>query len=155
MEEQNSPLFGLNIDFDSKSHLAESAKWAKFLSIVGFVLCGILTLVGIFASTFLANFSGRFATTPEASAYTAGYSFMFAVLYIGLALLYFFPCLFLYRHSTNLKNALATNNQETLVKSFQNLKIMFRYMGILTIIVLSFYALIIVILIIAGLSQMR
>jgi hypothetical protein len=47
-----------------------------------------------------------------------------------------------------MKTALNTNDQLTLNTSFQNLKIMFRYVGILTIVMLSFYALAILMMII-------
>jgi hypothetical protein len=43
-----------------------------------------------------------------------------------------------------MKAALNINDQLTLNTSFQNLKIMFRYVGILTIVMLSFYALAII-----------
>jgi uncharacterized protein DUF5362 len=142
MEDQNTSLFGLTIDTDSKSHLAESARWAKFLAIVGFVVCGLVVLIGIFAGSIIASFTNLNRDFGDSAADTSGLGVVLAIMYIGFAVLYFFPCLFLFRHANYMKNALATNNQETLNKSFQNLKVMFRYVGILTIIVLSIYLLI-------------
>ncbi len=145
MEDQNSSLFGLTVDSDSRAHLAESARWAKFLAIVGFVVCGLIVLLAIFAGSLLASFSNRYRDFGEPSMDTTGMGIFISILYIGIAVLYFFPCLFLFRHATYMKNALVTNNQETLTKSFQNLKVMFRYVGILTIILLSIYLLIFII----------
>ncbi|MES1221141.1 MAG: DUF5362 family protein [Bacteroidota bacterium] len=50
---------------------------------------------------------------------------------------------------------MAANDQETLNTSFQNLKKLFRFVGIMTIIVLAFYAIILVFgLLGAGLGRM-
>jgi len=146
MEDQTNSVFGLNIDPNSQSHLTEGAKWAKFLAIVGFVMCGLIAIFGVFAGSILTSFNSRNSELGNDRAYTAGMGIGAAILYIGIAVLYFFPCLFLYRYSVKMKQALTTKDQDTLTSSFQNLKIMFRYMGILTIVVLAFYLILILIL---------
>lgn len=140
--EQNkeATLFGFGIDQSSKAHLWEAAKWAKFLAIVGFVMCGLVAIGGIVWGSYLAT------TTPIESEYGgrslfAGLGVFMSVFYVGFAILYFFPCLFLLRFANHMRNALNTDDQVTLNSSFQNLKIMFRYVGILTIIVISLYVL--------------
>ncbi|HEV3323949.1 MAG TPA: hypothetical protein VG052_00040, partial [Puia sp.] len=56
MEESNqSSLFELSIDHESHSHLSETARWAKFLAIVGFVSCGIIVIVSFFIGSILAS----------------------------------------------------------------------------------------------------
>jgi hypothetical protein len=60
-------------------------------------------------------------------------------VYIVLAVIYFFPCLFLYRFSTKMKTALNGNEQTDLTLSFQNLKSLFRYIGVITVIILAIY----------------
>lgn len=145
-QNQNTSLFGLGIDPTSKAHLAEGARWARFLAIVGFVMCGLLALGGIFAGSIFSSMSGRYSD-EFGGAYRVGGGLgaMMSVIYIGIAILYFFPCLFLFRFANYMKAALATDQQNTLNSSFQNLKIMFRYVGIVTIILLCLYALIILI----------
>ena len=133
------PLFGLSIDPAIKSHLSETARWGKFLAIVGFVCCALVVILGIF---FVSIFGAerRYGSFDAPSMGTAfGPAIM--VMYILLAVLYFFPCLFLLRFSNKMKTALATDNQVDLTNSFQNLKVLFRYVGVLTIIVLSLYLL--------------
>jgi hypothetical protein len=156
-ENQNTSLFGLNIDPAGKSHLAEAARWARFLSIVGFVIIGLIVLIGIFAGSIMGSLASSMGGNDLGNArMTSGImgSFFF-IIYICIAALYFFPCLFLYRFAAKMKIALAANDQETLNVSFQNLKKLFRFLGILTIIVLSFYAIILVFgLLGAGLSRM-
>ena len=141
--EQNpdTSLFGFGIDQSSRAHLSEAAKWAKFLAIVGFVMCGLIVLAAIFLGSFLATMTISEGYRSSAAGLTGGMGAFIAIFYSGIAILFFFPYLFLFRFATRMKAALNTNDQLTLNTSFQNLKIMFRYVGILTIVMLSFYAL--------------
>lgn len=151
-QNETTQLFGLSIEPSAKSHLSEAAKWAKFLSIIGFVILGILMFAGILSIAFM----GGNRTTPTISEAfpasqmeSAGFRYLFAVIYIVLSVLYFFPCLFLLRFANKMKTALAANDQETLNASFQNLKILFRFAGIMTIVIIAFYLIIFLIGIIA------
>lgn len=144
MEQQNEnlSLFGLSIDPTSKLHLGEAARWAKFLAIVGFVMCAIIVVVGIFASTFLSGMMSGYGGAYSDAA-TSGMGTVLAVVYVIIALVYFFPCLFLFRFASKMKEAIATNEQTTLNVSFQNLKAMFRFIGILTVLFLVLWVLLI------------
>lgn len=140
-QNQETSLFVFGIDQSSRSHLWEAAKWAKFLAIVGFVMCGLIVVIAIFAGSFLATMATyNEGYRSSAAGLTGGMGAFIAIFYIGIAILFFFPYLFLFRFATRMKAALNTNDQPTLNTSFQNLKIMFRYVGILTIVMLSFYA---------------
>jgi hypothetical protein len=142
MEEvQNQPLFSLSIEPATKTHLIETAKWARFLAIVGFVFLALMVVAGIWLSTVMAT-----SFTRIDNEYGRNSSGMFAymgtgiiVVYIIAALIMFFPLLFLLRFASKVKTALAANDQESLNTSFQNLKAYFRYLGIITIIGLAFY----------------
>ena len=141
MEQQNTSLFGFSIDETSKVHLAEAAKWARFLAIIGFIVCSLVVIVGIFAGSIFSSFTRGYGDEfGGASRLGSGLGAFMTILYIGIAILYFFPCLFLFRFANLMKVALSTNEQGTLNSSFQNLKKMFRYVGILTIVLLSIYA---------------
>lgn len=146
-QNQDSSLFGINVDQTAKSHLAEAAKWAKFLSIMGFIFCGFIVLIGLFFGTFMSMFSSRYGENNPYNDFPAstGFGASMAVLYIVIALIYFFPCLFLFRFSVKMKAALASNDQEVLNTSFQNLKASFRYVGIIMIVMLAFWALALII----------
>ena len=141
-QNQETSLFGFGIDQSSRVHLSEAAKWAKFISIVGFVMCGLIVVMAFFMGTFLATMTNPYNEGYSSSGgLTKGMGALVAFFYIAIAVLVFFPYLFLFRFATRMKTALNTNDQLTLNTSFQNLKIMFRYVGILTIVMLSFYAL--------------
>jgi hypothetical protein len=135
----SADLFDLRIDPQTSGFLSESAKWARFLAIVGFIFCGLIVLVAVFAGSIL---SGAFRNFAGEGGLIGGAFITF--LYILMALLFFFPCLFLFNFSTKMLVALRTNDQELLTTSFKNLKSCFRFYGILTIVVLALYGLVIV-----------
>jgi hypothetical protein len=151
MEPQNpqeeSSLFGITIDPVGKGHLAEAAKWANFLAILGFIFLGLFVVMAIFGGTFLATTFGRNSryNSDFGAESPSGFAIALIAYYLVVALLAFFAYLFLYRFAVNMKMALRTNSQDLLNRSFQNLKIMYRYIAILTIIGLSFCVLAILI----------
>ncbi len=131
--EPNQNLLNSDLQIDQSAHiyLSETARWANFLSIVGFVLSVILAIAGLFMGVFLGSTS---STYGNSSFIGAGFA---AVFYLIIAVLYFVMSLFLYRFASKMKMALYTNDQETLNNSFLNLKNLYKMMGILTIIYLS------------------
>ena len=138
----------LVIDWRSKEFLKETAKWTKFLAILGFVGIGLMvlgSLVMLFAPSSLMS-NGDFPF--------GGKIFMM-LLYLAFAVLYYFPISYLYQFSENTKKAIENNDNNAVRDAFEFLKSHYKFMGILTIILLSFYAIMIFIgLIGAGAAAM-
>lgn len=138
----------LVIDWRSKEFLKETAKWTKFLAILGFVGIGFMvlgSLVMLFAPSSLIS-NGDFPF--------GGKIFMM-LLYLAFAVLYYFPISYLYQFSENTKKAIENNDNNAIRDAFEFLKSHYKFMGILTIILLSFYAIMIFIgLIGAGTAAM-
>lgn len=156
-QNQDTSLFGLSIDQTSRTHLGEAARWARFLSIVGFIFLGLFALLMIFGGAYLSKlFSQQYGDfdNETGGAFQTTMTIGIIAYYLVVFLLVFFAYLFLYRFSTNLKKALASNDQETLNRSFQNLKILYRYWGILTIIGLVFFTIAVLIAIVSGAATM-
>lgn len=140
-QDQNTSLFGLGIDNISKSHLSEAAKWARFLAICGFVFLGLMVIYGIAMSFVISNMAGamsQYNSTYSANSLKNIMGIGMIVFYIVCAVIAFFPYYFLLRFANKMKAALVSNDQDSLNGSFQNLKILYRYMGILMIISLVF-----------------
>jgi hypothetical protein len=133
-------LFELQVDQQGISYLSETARWAKFLSIVGFVICGLMLVAALFAGSLMASFSRFGRGDAMQGAMGMGGAF-FSLIYIVITLLCFFPCLYLYNFSGKLQHALSNNDQTSLNISFSHLKSCLKFIGILTIVILSFYAL--------------
>jgi len=77
----------------------------------------------------------------ETAAFGGGF---FSIFLVISALLIFFPSLFLYNFSSKMRKAVRNNDQAVMTESFKNLKSFFKYYGIFTIVILSFYALAII-----------
>src|ERR1044072_2852980 len=144
MEQQNqnqdAGLFGSSIDTTGRAHLTEAARWARFLAIVGFVFIALFAVFAIAGGSYIANMFRRTNDFDQvgASGFSTVMTIGIIIYYLCVALLVFFAYLFLYRFAVNMRMALQGNNQELLNRSFQNLKILYRYWGILTVIGLIF-----------------
>lgn len=117
-------LFELQVDHESTIYLRETAKWARFLAVLGFVWCGIFFLAAL-------------AILASRSAYSPGYMAWISVLYMALAAVYFFPCMYTLNFARKMKTALQNNDQGYLNASLKNLKSSFRYVGIMAIVGLA------------------
>jgi hypothetical protein len=138
--EINQPIESpVTINSDIKSYLLETAKWCKFLAIAGFIGMGILVLLGLCISVGFSVFA-RISHVG----FPMG---IFGFFYVLIAAIYFFPLNYMYRFSINLTRGINLNNQPSVTYGFENLKSLFKFMGILTIVVLSIYALAIVVMI--------
>jgi Family of unknown function (DUF5362) len=125
----------LRINEASKAFLMEIAKWTKFISIVGFVFIGLFILIALIVGSVGAAFGGLGAMSGG----------MIAFIYILFALLNFFPVFYLFKASVGLKQGLMANDESSLTNGFEYLKSHYKYIGILTIVLLSLYVLLILI----------
>jgi len=151
-----SSLFSLNIDPVTKTHLTETARWARFLAIFGMIVLALGLVVSLMGATVFKTFFG-FPTGIEDET-NASLSAMRVGMVVGTIItlaIFFFPLLFLLRFANAMRRAIAANDQNRLNESFQNLKVYFRYLGILVLIFLVLYGIIICIAImgIAGVDR--
>lgn len=145
----------LLVDPIAREQLSEAARWAKFLAIIGFIACGIMIAAGILI-TIIYFFMNHVPTRDGYSGRAingAGRSGFMGAIYLGGAVLYLFRCLYLYRFAVKMKSGLHERSQEDLNESFANLKKMFRYNGILTIVLVLLYVVILFAVMIAALNR--
>jgi len=141
MEDQNK----LSLNDLAISALRESGKWCMFLSIVGFIFIGLIVFFGVYMSLISA-----ILPTPEMGgtnelgfgvSVLASIKSYFGILYLLMALLYFFPIYYLYNYAKGIKNALSSGNENILEKALVNLKSHHKFLGIITIVMISLYVL--------------
>jgi len=148
MEYQNSSLFNLEINADTRTYLYEVAKWSRFLAIVGFVGMALMALLCVMMMLGLSSASmGALGSVGLASIIG-----LFALLI--LSAFYIFPLLFLYRFSTHLKSGLDLNVQTDIDEAFKNLKSLLKFIGVFTMVILAFYALALVLGLLGGVMSM-
>jgi hypothetical protein len=132
--------FDLQLNESAKGFLKEAAKWAYFLSILGYIGIGFIVLAAIFAGALFAFIGNLNREMGNVGLLGGGF---ISAIYLIIGALYFFPIYYLNRFSSNLKTALRDNNSEILAKSFEYLKSHYKFIGIVAVITLCFYALII------------
>jgi hypothetical protein len=130
----------LEIEQKTLDNLNTIRKWTMFIAIIGFILLGLLLIIGLIAGTFLSAF--KLGETGLGIPESLGLIAVFV-----MAVIYFFPVFFLFRFSKRAAKAVQTLNKEELHKAFKSLKSYFVYLGVLIILGLSFY---IIALIFAG-----
>lgn len=132
----------IEIEQETLNDLNTTRKWSMFMAIFGFIFIGFLIIAGILVTTFMSALSNSDTSTgfPE---------WILIIMFVVFAAIYFFPVLFLFRFSSLTGKAVAMLDKGELQKAFKNLKYYFVYIGIMIIIVISFY---IILLIFAGSS---
>ncbi|NTE00630.1 hypothetical protein G6M26_24070 [Agrobacterium tumefaciens] len=139
--EENVPQeVKLVVTEEMRSYIYDITKWAKFLSIVGFVFSVILILVSFTIPSMIASnpmLAKQFGSLGQGS------STAITIVYLILGLFYFYPSLLLFRISNNGKQGVLFGNQESLNNAMQNVKSLFKFWGIITITVIVGYFLLI------------
>ncbi|TXD49487.1 MULTISPECIES: DUF5362 family protein [unclassified Polaribacter] len=136
----------ITLNTKSKSFLKEISRWTFFFAILGFISIAFLLIGAILIGTLYAPMINMFA--GQQGLPSIGLSL--AIIYFMSALLYVFPVWYLFKFSRKMKLALATKNDETLTEAFEMLKSHFKFIGVLTIILISLYLLLIVFSLVAG-----
>lgn len=140
MEENQSTFesFELQLTSESKEFLKEAGKWAYFLGIIGFIGIGFLVIISFFIGGIFASMDSYGARMPFPPV-------MLTVLYLAMAVIYFFPVLYLFNFGSKIKRAFADNDIEALTEGIKNLKSHYKFVGIFTLAILGLYALIFII----------
>jgi uncharacterized membrane protein len=132
----------IEIDPVSLKHLNSIRKWTMFFAVLGFIFVGLLLIAGIVAGAFLTIFNSGMPDTGVPQ-------WLMSVIFVVIAAVYFIPVFFLFRFSSNMRDAVHSLKQEKIRKAFRNLRAYFTYLGVLVILGLCFY---VTALIIAGSS---
>lgn len=135
MEENLQVENSIFISEKEKEYLLETSRWGMFLAIVGYVGLGLMLLFSLFMTTIFSAFD-EFSSTPFPFPVGA-----FGLIYVIIAVLYFFPVYYLHQFSRKIKKGLTFEDQTSITLGFRNLKSLFKFMGIFTIIILSLYIL--------------
>jgi hypothetical protein len=108
-----------------RTDLLESAKWTLFFAILLFILLGVIAVISLFAM-MAGGAAGMIGGIMALGIYGA---------------LIFFPGWYYYKFSTLTRQALAFEDNDALDEGFAHLKRFYRFIGILMIVLVSFYLL--------------
>lgn len=139
-------LDNLRLDSQSLEYLRETAKWAKFIAIVGFVFIGLMVVLAFSMGAIIS-------TLPGADTGLISSAFL-TVFYLIFAGIYIFPVLYLYRFATKMQTAINSQDQLFLQDSLSNLKAHYKFIGILMLVVIGLYAIGILFALLGGAAAM-
>lgn len=138
--EQPALTFNSNLT----AFLREIAKWTNFIAIVGFIVVGLMVIGALSVGVFMSSFNSM---TDMGIPFPPG---LLSVVYIIIALVYFFPIYHLYKFSAKIRRGLGSQNEAEVTEAFRFLKSHYKFIGILLIIVLSLYGLLFLIGLLGG-----
>ncbi len=125
--------------------LRQTKPWARLLAVLGFIGIGFL-LLGSFAMLALGSSLGQ--------GLPAGFGIGMMVAYMFMAGIQLPAVIFLNRYASRIGTLVNSNTSEDLERALAAQKSFWRYLGILTLIILCIYVLIILLAIIGGVVGM-
>lgn len=130
----------MKINAQSLEHLRQTARWTNFLSIVGFIMIGLMVIgmLGLIAT------QGQMSRSRYGGGLDTG---IVILIYLIMIVVYFFPVYYMYQFSGKMKSAINQKDTMTFTTATDFLKKHFQFVGVLVIIGLSLYALAFLVLI--------
>jgi preprotein translocase subunit SecG len=134
-------IFKLEIDQDAKNSFLDMARWTKFLAILGIVMLCLLLALGVFFSLFINKFAESYGGASPIAGLGSGGPVIIMAFFVIIVGIYVYPTMALLKYASGIKIAIATDNKAEFNKAIKYLKNMFRYTGILAIIMIGLYIL--------------
>ena len=147
--DENFSKSAFGITETSRQHLMETAKWAQFLAILGFVGLGLM----IVGALFLMSVGSQVQSMGFRGNDDVPFG-MIAFIYVVMAVLFFFPMFYLFKFAIKMKEALGSSSPITFDEATGFLKSHYKFNGIFAIIILSIYVLLILIAVLAAMTGM-
>lgn len=149
-EKSHFDSFELQFTNEAKDFLATAGKWATFLSIVGFIVLGLMLLFAFAMFAMGSALSGMGAGAGPMAGMMSGA--VLGSIYLVIVVLCFFPTLYLFKFGSKAKQAVSSNSSVELTECIGNLKSYFKFMGIFTIITIVFYIIMFVVMMVIGIG---
>jgi uncharacterized membrane protein YdbT with pleckstrin-like domain len=127
--DENQSILELQVDQSASRSLSDAARWARFLSIVGFIGMGLLILCLLLAGSAITNALSQLAPTMGLG---ESYGFVVAIVILA-ALIVGVLMYFLLRGATLIKRGIETRHQETFNNGLSSLKAYFTGYGVFAI----------------------
>lgn len=121
----------MQLSEQAKKYLLEAAKWANFISIVGFIAIGLLIIMSFSIGTIMASL-------PEGSLGGLSPKF-FSFFYLIMAGIYFIPIFFLFQFGQKTRQAFLEDDHNLLTFGLKKLKAHYKFIGILFIVGIILY----------------
>jgi hypothetical protein len=135
-----------NFSDTDRYNLGLVAYWARFLGIIGYVFLGLFLIIIIALVINVSAFRGMSAGPFPAM----GGGIFLVIIYIPFLYIFYYLSRAAHKLGYHLKTGLANNDDGNLSSAFDNLTAIFRTQGIMTAVVVVFYAIFLVIALLGG-----
>ena len=105
--------------------MRQTKPWVMLISIIGFIYIGLMVIFGVLTMFIFSQFNAT-GSFPS--------SIMFAVIYILMGILYFFPFFFLFKYASSIGRLLDGGGAAKMEEALSNQKSFWKYIGILVVI---------------------
>lgn len=128
--EENQSILELHVDQTASKNLSDASRWAKFLSITGFVCMGLML---IFFLAMQSQIASALSELVPGFADLKSMGPFIAIVIIAIAIV-FLLMFFLFRASTLVKRGIETKNQELFNNGLASFKAYFMMYGVIAIV---------------------
>lgn len=149
IEEAGDEQEKLVVTEEIRSYIYETAKWTKFLSVVGLVVAAFLALMALSANAIMQELLVAAPGNPMGQ---LGSTFL-TVYFLSFSLMLFYPSFLLFKYSNAANTAVLYADQESFTIAMKKMKSVFKFWGIMTIIVLALYLLSILLAVVAKIGM--
>ncbi|ACU03536.1 MULTISPECIES: hypothetical protein [Pedobacter] len=133
VEEAGQEQETLLVTEEIRSYIYETAKWTRFLSIVGLVFAAFLALMALSANGLMETMT---AVAPSSPLVKLGAAFL-TVYFLCISLMLFYPSYLLFKYSNAANTAVLYADQENFTVAMKKMKSVFKFWGIVTIVILA------------------
>jgi hypothetical protein len=121
--------------------LTRTRGWVRFFSILGFIACGLLALGGLgIVMLGESTFGSGYGYGPD-----RGTLILIGLLYLGGAVLYFYPSLRLTQYANRISTLEQSHSEQDLLSALEMQRSFWAMVGIMAIVTISIYLLVIVV----------
>jgi len=121
-ENQPSSIFDTEMDGTSQYHLASISKWARIISITGFICGGLILLMLVVYGNRIVDYMSSLISTGSSAAMGAGLIIGIAVIVILVFMMWFY---FLFRSAMLLQQGVKAGSTADIANGFKSLRTFF------------------------------
>ena len=142
---QKDPLANVPVTPLMVEHLRATKPWVRFISIIMFISVGLMFLGGLMMM-LMSSSMGR-----------SGFGFgpIVGIIYIIMGALYLAPAYFLHQYASSIGDFLQGGGDSAMETALGSQKSFWRFIGILTLVVICIYGLVFLFVILGALSAFR
>jgi hypothetical protein len=127
--ESHGPITPLMVEY-----LRETKPWVRFMSVIMFVMVGLILIGSVFMLLIPAG------------------GIFLALIYVAMGVLYLFPAYFLHQYASAIRSLERGGGDVAMEDALRSQKSFWRFVGILTLIIMVIYGIILVVFILGAAS---